>query len=62
MTNVAARITQADVTRVLRAAKKAGAGAVEVRVDGSIVVFLEEVALPATPSVQPAPEERNIVL
>lgn len=62
MTNAAARITQADVTRVLRAAKKAGAGAVEVRVDGSIVVFLEDVALPTTPSVQSAPEERNIVL
>lgn len=33
-------ITQADVARVIRAAKKAGATAVEVKPDGRIIVQL----------------------
>jgi hypothetical protein len=35
-----ATITQADVARTIRAAKQAGAGAVEVRRDGTIIVLL----------------------
>ena len=33
-----ALITQADVARAIRAAKQAGAGAVEIRPDGTIVI------------------------
>jgi hypothetical protein len=35
-----ARVTQADITRALRAAKQAGAGDVVVAPDGSIVIRL----------------------
>ena len=38
-----ASVTQADVARVLRAAKQAGAHAIEVRRDGTIVVRLDPV-------------------
>lgn len=45
-----AQITQADVTRVIRAAKKAGAAEVEVRVSGqSLIVRLA----PSTTSRSP---------
>ena len=36
MTRTPARVTQADVARAIRAAKQAGAGAVEVLKDGTI--------------------------
>jgi hypothetical protein len=36
-----AKVTQADVARVVRAAMQAGAAGVEVRPDGTIVVQLE---------------------
>jgi hypothetical protein len=36
-----ATLTQADVARAIRAAKQAGAEAVEVRPDGTIVVLLK---------------------
>jgi hypothetical protein len=39
-----AKITQADVARIIRAAKQAGANSVEVRPDGSIFVRLQESA------------------
>ena len=35
-----ALVTQADVARAIRAAKQAGAGAVEIRPDGTIRVIL----------------------
>ena len=38
-------ITQADVARVIRAAKQEGATAIEVRPDGTILVRLTEPAL-----------------
>jgi len=44
----AAIITQADVARTIRAAKQAGADAVEVRRDGTIVVLLHK-----APSIVP---------
>lgn len=47
MSRTRARFTQADVARTIRAAKQAGATAVEVRPDGSIWV-----ALHAAPSSQ----------
>jgi hypothetical protein len=40
-----ATFTQADVVRAIRAAKQAGANAVEVRPDGTIVVLLKEAPL-----------------
>jgi hypothetical protein len=40
MSRTRARVTQADVARTIRAAKQAGAGAVEVRPDGTIFVHL----------------------
>lgn len=36
-----ATLTQADVARAIRAAKQAGAEAVEVRPDGTIIVLLK---------------------
>ena len=47
-----ATITQADVARTIRAAKQAGAGAVEVRRDGTIVVLLT-----APPPLAPEPDD-----
>lgn len=35
-----AKVTQADIARSVRAAKQAGAGAVEVRPDGTIVISI----------------------
>jgi len=40
MSRTAARFTQADVARSIRAAKQAGAGAVELRPDGTIRISL----------------------
>jgi hypothetical protein len=40
MSRTPARITQADVARVLRAARQAGAGSVEIKPDGTIRVSL----------------------
>jgi hypothetical protein len=40
MSRTPARITQADVARAIRAAKQAGAGGVEIRRDGTILVHL----------------------
>jgi hypothetical protein len=40
MSRTRAHITQADVARTIRAAKQAGAGVVEVRPDGTILVHL----------------------
>jgi hypothetical protein len=53
MSRRAATITQADVARAIRAAKQAGADAVEVRRDGTIVVRLN--APPITPE-EPTPD------
>ena len=42
-------LTQADIERTIRAAKKLGADRVEVRCDGSLVVSLKEVPLAPEP-------------
>jgi hypothetical protein len=54
MSRTAARFTQADVARSIRAAKQAGAGSVELRPDGTIIISLagEKKAI----SVEPEPE------
>lgn len=41
MSRTPAKFTQADVARSLRAAKQAGAGSVELRPDGTILISLE---------------------
>ena len=46
-------ITQADVARALRAAKQAGAEAVEIRTDGVIVVRL-------SPAISSSPPESAV--
>jgi hypothetical protein len=43
MSRIPARVTQADVARSVRAAKQAGASAVEVRGE-SIFIYLTEIA------------------
>jgi hypothetical protein len=40
MSRTPARFTQADIARVIRAARQTGAATVEVRPDGSILVHL----------------------
>lgn len=45
MSRTPAKFTQADVARSIRAAKQAGAGAVELRPDGTIRIDLQ--ALPS---------------
>lgn len=54
MARTSAKFTQADVARSIRAAKQAGAGSVELRPDGTILIRLagnkKEI------SVEPEPE------
>jgi len=45
MSRRAATISQADVARVVRAAKQSGAECVEVRQDGTITILLKSPAL-----------------
>lgn len=42
MSRTPARFTQADVARSIRAAKQAGAGRVELRPDGTIVIHTDD--------------------
>jgi hypothetical protein len=55
-----ANITQADVARAIRAAKQAGAGAVEIRRDGSIMVLLKAPSI--VPEIDEQPTPVDIVL
>jgi hypothetical protein len=59
MPRIPARISQADVARAVRAAKQAGAGAVEVKPDGTILIRFDAPP-PLVPEQQPL--ERDIVL
>ena len=54
MSRTPARFTQSDVARAIRAAKKAGAGAVELRPDGTIRITIAEDKKPVP--VEPEPE------
>lgn len=60
MSRRSAIITQADVARVIRAAKQAGASAVEVRPDGKILVLMHEPE--AKESTEPLSNGGGIVL
>jgi hypothetical protein len=55
MSRTPARFTQADIARTIRAAKQAGAGAVELLPDGTIRIRMEGSEKPAQP-VEPDPE------
>jgi hypothetical protein len=54
-----ANITQADIARVIRAAKQAGANAVEVRIGDRDVII---VRITAASSSESSPERSDIVL
>jgi hypothetical protein len=54
MSRTPARFTQSDVARAIRAAKQAGAGAVELRPDGTIHITIVEDKKPVP--VEPEPE------
>lgn len=56
--NRPAKFKQSDLARAIRAAKQAGAGAVEVKPDGTITVTLE----PGEKPQKPVDDEREIVL
>jgi hypothetical protein len=58
MSRTAARFTQADVARSIRAAKQAGARVVELLPDGTIRICLDGEEKPAKP-VEP---DREVVL
>jgi hypothetical protein len=58
MSRTPARFTQADVARTIRAAKQAGAGAVELLPDGTIRIRLDGSEKPA----QPVEPDREVVL
>jgi hypothetical protein len=59
MSRTPARFTQADIARTIRAAKQAGAGAVEILPDGTIRIRLNSAE--DKPEV-PVDEEREVVL
>lgn len=61
MSRTPARITQADVARAIRAARQAGADAVEVRPDGTIVVRLVP-TVPVDDADAPLAPAKEIVL
>jgi hypothetical protein len=59
MSRTPARFTQADVARSIRAAKQAGAGAVELRPDGTIRITLESAGEKQETHAEP---DREVVL
>ena len=59
MSRTAARFTQADVARSIRAAKQAGAGSVELRPDGTIVISMDSAGEKKEIQVEP---EREVIL
>jgi hypothetical protein len=58
MSRTPARFTQADVARSIRAAKQAGAGAVELLPDGTIRIRLDGLQKPS----QPVEPDQEVVL
>jgi hypothetical protein len=59
MSRTPARFTQADVARTIRAAKQAGAGAVELRPDGTIRIILDSAG--EKPEVRIEPEQEVVL-
>ncbi len=60
MSRTAARFTQADIARAIRAAQQTGAGRVMVQRDGTIVV--ESSPTSTGPEPEPVERKREIVL
>lgn len=60
MSRTAARFTQADVARSIRAARQAGAGSVDLRPDGTIRIMIAAVA--GDKSETPVDDQQEIVL
>jgi hypothetical protein len=61
----AARFTQADVARAIRAAQQCGAGAVEIKPDGTILVPVSPEPTTAEPGEkqrEPVEPRRKVVL
>lgn len=56
MSRRAATITQADVARVIRAAKQAGAKEIELRIGGEVVLIRIDSSTPSEVTLAPAPE------
>jgi len=61
MSRTAARITQADVARVLRAAKQVGAGSVRILCDGTIIIDVQPENRPDPQETTIAPEEEIVL-
>jgi hypothetical protein len=53
-----ATVTQADVARAIRAAQQCGAGAVEIKPDGTIRVLVAEAIVPAQ---KPEPDGKVVL-
>lgn len=60
MSRVAARFTQADVARAIRAAQQTNAGEVRVERDGAIVILIKGKPTPETQS-EIDPAERAVL-
>lgn len=61
MSRTPARVTQADVARVIRAAKQAGAGSVRVMPDGTIRIDIQP-EKPQEPQENEIAQRRRLVL
>ena len=65
MANRAAKVTQADVARTIRAAKQAGAASVEIRLPGGTFIVRLDGTEPDISPLSPAPkvaDKRRIML
>lgn len=56
MSRTPANVTQADIARAIRAARQTGAGKVEIRPDGTIIISLERSANGAAVAVEESGE------
>jgi hypothetical protein len=62
MSRTPARFTQADVARSIRAAKQAGAAAVELRPDGTIRIDLSGESTAISPEAEQTEAEQEDVI
>jgi hypothetical protein len=61
MSRTPARVTQADVARVIRAAKQAGAGSVRIMPDGTIKIDIQPEKLREPQENEIAPRRRLVL-
>lgn len=57
MSRTPARVTQADVARCIRAARQTGAGTVEVRPDGTVLIHITD---GHKPGISPESNEKQL--